>query len=308
MRRTLRSTVVFRGAGLHGGQSATARILPADRCSGIVFVRTDLPPEVGVVPARYDLVSDTRLCTKLTNAAGVSVSTIEHIMAALAGCGISDAIVEIDGPEVPILDGSSLPFVRGLHRSGSKILARDSKVIQITETIEVEDAGRIARLLPSDVPEIAFSIRFDDPAIGEQRGEIAFSGDAFTSELAECRTFCKLSDVEALRRIGLAQGGGLENAIVVDSGRVLNPEGLRRPDEFVRHKMLDAIGDLALAGAPIMGRYEGVLAGHEMTNRLVRELFARPDAWDWADADDVLLPSMRVIADFADTRAVTVAV
>lgn len=308
MRRTLRSAVTFRGVGLHGGHSATARVRPAHAGHGIAFLRTDVAAGTGLIPARYDLVSDTRLCTKLSNGSGVSVATVEHVMAALAGCGITDALVEIDGPEVPILDGSSLPFVRGMRRSGAKSLAGPLKAIQILSPVEVIDQGRVARFVPSDMPELAFTIRFADTAIGEQNAEITLVEDAFSSELAECRTFCMLSDVEALRTVGLAQGGGLENAIVVDEGRVLNPEGLRRSDEFVRHKMLDAVGDIALAGAPIVGRYEGELAGHEMNNKLVCKLFARPDAWIWVDADPRHLPSICSVAELGECRAVTIAV
>ena len=290
VRCTIEKQVEFRGVGLHGGQIATVQILPAPAGAGIVFWRSDLAPEIARLPARYDVVGDTRLCTKLINEHGASVSTIEHLMAALSGSGIHDATIRVDGPEVPILDGSSRPYVRAFEKIGLRTSTAPLQCIRVLETIEVESQGRVARLVPSDRIEIAFEIDFDDPAIGHQREEIELESDAFARELSDCRTFCMLAEVEGLRQMGLARGGGLENAVVVDSGRVLNPEGLRRADEFVRHKMLDAVGDLALAGAPIIGRYEGVKSGHEMTNLLLHALFAAPDRWEWVTAEPKLRP------------------
>ncbi|MEM8697962.1 MAG: UDP-3-O-acyl-N-acetylglucosamine deacetylase, partial [Pseudomonadota bacterium] len=227
-----------------------------------------------------------------------SVSTVEHLMAALAGAGVSDALILIDGPEVPILDGSSLLFTRALARAGLRRLTVKQPAIRVLKPVVVEDGGRTARLLPLaddaiSSLEVTFEIRFDDPAIGQQKYGLRITPDAFAEELAECRTFCHLAEVEGLRKIGLARGGGLDNAIVVDRGRVLNPEGLRRPDEFVRHKMLDAVGDLALAGAPIIGRYEGVLAGHEMTNRLLHALFEAEESWEWVDHQPLIRTARR---------------
>lgn len=308
MHRTVSKALVFTGIGLHGGQPAAVRIRPASSTCGIVFVRSDVDGQIAEISARFDLVSDTRLCTKLTNEHGTSVSTIEHLMAALAGSGVSDAVIEVDGPEVPILDGSSLPFIRELNRVGLKRLGVTRRAIKILTPVVVESEGRIARLLPAAQTEFAFSISFDDPAIGTQDYAMTLSGDTFASDVADCRTFCMLSDVVALREIGLARGGGLENAIVVDKGRVLNPEGLRRPDEFVRHKLLDAIGDVALAGAPIIGRYEGVFAGHEMNNRLVHALFAERDAWKWVDVSDEALPDIDKPIVFERPHPITVAV
>ncbi|MEM8792236.1 MAG: UDP-3-O-acyl-N-acetylglucosamine deacetylase [Pseudomonadota bacterium] len=308
MYRTLAKPVLFEGTGLHGGQKASAKVCPAEPGHGIWFMRTDLPCSDGMIEARYDLVSDTRLCTRLTNVEGASVSTIEHLMAALFGCGVSDALVRIDGPEIPILDGSAMPFVTKFRKVGMTASPGERRGIKITRPIVVENEGRKAALMPSAVPAISVVISFADPAIGTQSLHLDLNTGGFASELADCRTFCLLSDVEALRRIGLARGGGLENAIVVDKGRVLNPEGLRRPDEFVRHKMLDAVGDLALAGAPIIGRYEGELIGHEMTNRLLHALFSTPTSWEWCDvtADD--LPSLDGPEQFEARMPVTMAV
>lgn len=279
--QTLGAGATFHGVGLHGGQSAAMHVLPAPAGHGVLFRRTDLAPGTGDIPARWDLVVDTRLCTRLCNEHGASVGTVEHLMAALAGCGITDALVLLDGPEVPIMDGSSAPFVEGLLASGIADSGLPAGAIRILAPVAIEHDGKRAALMPADRFEMAFSIDFQDPAIGAARKELRLTGAAFVTELGDCRTFGHLAEVEQLRAHGLGRGGSLQNAIVVDRGRVLNPEGLRRPDEFVRHKMLDAVGDLALAGAPIVGRFEAHRGGHEMTNRLLRALFARPDAWTW---------------------------
>lgn len=280
MRRTVRTTVVFEGVGLHGGLAARARVRPA-RGGGIAFLRTDLPAGTGRIPARHDLVADTRLCTRLANAHGATVGTVEHLMAALAGCGVTDALVEVDGPEAPIMDGSAAPFARRLLEAGLAPVEAPARAIRVLRPVEVRDGARLARLVPAPRFEMRFAIDFEDAAIGAQALALPLGGGAVLAELADCRTFGRLAEIEQLRRIGLGRGGSLENAIVVDGGRVLNPGGLRRADEFVRHKMLDAVGDLALAGAPLIARYEGERAGHEMTNRLLHALFAEPAAWQW---------------------------
>ena len=286
MRRTLKSEIVIEGVGLHGGQRVSMSLSPAKASTGIRFVRIDVPIDAQVIEARYDLVSDTRLCTKLTNTHGVSVSTVEHVMAALAGCGITDLLISLDGPEVPIMDGSSSPFVAAIAGTGVEDLEQPMAAIRILKPVRVEDGDKFAELTPAGRFSMSFRIEFADPAIGRQSHEMALVNGAFVKELSDCRTFGHLAEVEHLRSLGLARGGSLQNAIVVDSGRVLNPEGLRRPDEFVRHKMLDAVGDLALAGAPIIGHFAACKGGHEMTNRLLREIFARPDAWTWDELKD----------------------
>lgn len=279
MHRTLAKSVELTGVGLHGGQSVTMNVIPADARTGIVFERTDVPN--GRIPARYDLVCDTMLCTRLSNDFGVSVGTVEHLMAAFAGCGISDAVVRLDGPEVPIMDGSSAIFVDAFSTVGTIALGERRAAIKILEPVAVRLGDRFAELSPADRFEMSFMIDFEDRAIGVQSHQMSLVNGAFVDELSDCRTFGRLAEVEQLRAAGLGRGGNLTNAIVVDDGRVLNPDGLRRPDEFVRHKMLDAVGDLALAGAPIIGRYTAEKAGHEITNLLLRELFDRPDAWMW---------------------------
>ncbi len=284
MQNTLKTAAVFTGRGLHSGAAVvmTVRSAPADH--GIWFYRRDVATNADV-PARWDAVVPSKLCTLVANAAGTSVSTIEHVMAALAGCAIHNAIIEIDGPEVPILDGSAAPFVDGFLTAG--IVAQDVPVraIRVLRAVEVRDGAAFARLEPADMLEIDFSIDFPEAAIGRQKKSLNMSNGAFVRELSDSRTFCRNADVTLMRERGLALGGTLDNAVVFEGDRVLSPGGLRHADEPVRHKMLDALGDLALAGAPLLGRYTGVRAGHAMTNRLLRKLFATPGAWAIQDCD-----------------------
>jgi UDP-3-O-[3-hydroxymyristoyl] N-acetylglucosamine deacetylase len=278
VQNTLKAPVVFKGKGLHSGVIVTMRVCPASCGHGIWFRRTDIDVGNAMVPARWDVAEHSPLCTKLVNPAGVSVSTVEHIMAALVGCGVHNALIEIDGPEVPILDGSSAPFVRGLMTKGIRSLADPILAFEVTKEISVSRGDAQATLLPSDRLEIEFHIDFEDAAIGQQSLALDMRNGAFARELCDSRTFCRQADVDAMREQGLALGGTLDNAVVVDGENVLSPGGLRRKDEAVRHKMLDALGDLALAGGPILGRYVGRKAGHTLTNMLLRELFHTPGA------------------------------
>lgn len=286
MFRTLGNAVTFRGVGLHCGLPVCTTIAPAAPGSGIAFRRVDAGPSAPPVPARYNRVTDTRYRTSLGNGDGLTVCTVEHLLAALSGCGVTDASVALDGPEVPVLDGSAVGFVRGILGAGFREVPGPARAIRIVRPVCVHMEGRFAALLPAPRSEMRFTVRFDDPAIGEQTRDLVLTRRTIVGELSDSRTFSLLSDVPTLRRMGLGRGGGLDNAIVVDRGRILNPEGLRHPDEFVRHKMLDAVGDLALAGAPIIGRYVGFKAGHEVTNRLLRQLFAEPAAWTWCEVPD----------------------
>jgi len=281
MRRTIARSVQFRGVGLHGGAAALMAVSPAPSGSGILFRRTDVDSGSRPIPACYDAVVETRLCTRLANRDGLSVSTVEHLMAALSGCGVTDALVSLDAPEVPVMDGSALPFVLAFVNAGFKSLPGANPALRILDPVEVCIDGKRAALLPAARFEMDFTVSFADPAIGEQRKFLALTGSTFVTELSDSRTFGLLSEIEGLRRVGLGRGGSLDNTIVVDRGRVLTPGGLRYSDEFVRHKMLDAVGDLALVGAPIIGRYVGVKAGHTLTNLLLRQLFDRPSAWRW---------------------------
>jgi UDP-3-O-[3-hydroxymyristoyl] N-acetylglucosamine deacetylase len=276
---TLRAPALFAGVGVHTGAYTRVAIRPAPEDAGVVFVRTDVTDRDNRVPAAGEAVCKTQLGTVIANAAGVTVSTIEHLMAAFAMLGVDNAVVELDGPEMPIMDGSAEPFVRLLDRAGLRPQPGARRFIEILDTVEVVDGDKRAALKPALAFEIAFEIRFPTAVIGRQGIDLLMDEFAFRRELADCRTFGFLHEVEALRAIGLARGGSLENVVVIDGDRVLNPEGLRRPDEFVRHKALDAIGDLYVLGAPIVGRFEGELAGHCINNQLVRALLARPDAW-----------------------------
>jgi UDP-3-O-[3-hydroxymyristoyl] N-acetylglucosamine deacetylase len=283
VQNTLKSPVVFTGRGLHGGASVHMVVHPAPADHGIWFRRTDVVDRDPMIPARWDAVTQSRLCTVIENADGVSVSTIEHIMAALAGFAIHNALIEIDGPEVPILDGSSVAFIEGFLASGIAEQDLPVRALRILRPVEVREGEAMARLEPAEMLEIDFRIDFDDAAIGVQERSLNLANGAFVRELSDSRTFCRQSDVDFMRANGLALGGTLENAVVFDGDRVLSPGGLRHADEPVRHKMLDAVGDLALAGGPVLGRYVGERAGHALTNRLLRALFADSAAYEVVD-------------------------
>ena len=282
---TLDTIVAFEGKGLHLGEPASVVVRPAPADHGIVFRRTDVAGAQADVPALWNLVIVSPLNTRIENAEGVSVSTIEHIMAALAGCGIHNALIEVNGPEVPILDGSAAQFVEGFLHAGIRRLMAPLRIIEVRKPVAVQMGDASARLDPADTLHIEFEIDFADRAIGHQEKTLNMANGAFVRELCDSRTFCRSSDVDAMRAQGLALGGTLENAVVVDGADVLSPGGLRHKDEAVRHKMLDALGDLYTAGAPILGRYTGHKAGHAVTNALLRALFDDPDAWTWAEAD-----------------------
>jgi UDP-3-O-[3-hydroxymyristoyl] N-acetylglucosamine deacetylase len=275
---TLAQPAIFAGVGLHTGQHVRVAIRPAPAGHGIVFVRLDLEGD-NVVPAHGEAVVQTQLGTVLGNAAEATVATVEHLLAAMAALGVDNALVELDGPEVPIMDGSAQPFVALLDRAGRRRQEAPREYIELLKPIDVVEGDKRASLLPCNRFELAFSIDFPTAAIGHQEIDLAVDEDSFREELAACRTFGFLHEVEALRRMGLARGGSLDNAVVIEGDRILNPEGLRRPDEFVRHKALDAVGDLYVLGYPMLARFEGVRAGHGLNNAVVRALLARPEAW-----------------------------
>lgn len=276
---TVKTPALFAGVGVHTGAYTQVAVRPAAPDAGIVFVRTDVTDRDNRVLAAPETVVKTQLGTVIGNAEGVTVATIEHLMAALVMSGIDNAEVELDGPEMPIMDGSSWPFLKILDRAGRRPQAAARRFIEILDTVEVVDGDKRAALKPALRFEVAFAIEFPTAVIGRQEIDLPMDEGAFRRELADCRTFGFLHEVEALRAMGLARGGSMENAVVIDGDRILNPEGLRRADEFVRHKALDAIGDLYVLGAPIIGRFEGELAGHHINNLLVRALHERPDAW-----------------------------
>ncbi|WP_031230090.1 UDP-3-O-acyl-N-acetylglucosamine deacetylase [Asticcacaulis sp. YBE204] len=276
---TIAVPAICAGVGLHTGQRVRLSVRPAQAGAGIVFVRTDITDRDNRVPARADLVTQTRLGTVITNAAGVSVSTIEHLMAALSALGVDNAQIELDGPEVPIMDGSSLPFVQLLDQAGFRRQFLPQSFIEILKPVTVIEGDKRASLLPCDRFEMHFEIDFDSAVIGHQEVDLVVTEQSFRTELAAARTFGFIEGVEALRAAGLARGGSMDNAVVIDGDRVLNAEGLRFVDEFVRHKALDAIGDLYVLGMPLLGRFEGIRAGHGLNNAVVRELLSQPEAY-----------------------------
>ncbi len=268
------------GVGVHTGKRTRLSIRPAAPGHGIVFVRTDIKDRDNRVPVSGDAVVKTQLGTVIANAAGVEVSTIEHLMSAFCILGVDNVLVELDGPEVPIMDGSALPFVQLLDRAGFRRQEAPQRYIEILEPIMVDEGdGKTAALLPCDRFEMFFEIEFPGTPIGTQSVDVVMDEETYRREIMSARTFGFAHEVEHLRSIGLARGGSLENAVVIDGDRILNPEGLRFADEFVRHKALDAVGDLYVLGMPLLARFEGRKAGHAINNLLVRELLARPTAW-----------------------------
>ena len=284
-RRTLKADIGCVGVGLHSGRRVSLTLRPAAPGTGIRFRRTDLG---GVeIPARFDHVADTRLCTALAlpEVPAARVGTVEHVMAALSGCGVDDAVVELDGPEVPILDGSAAPFVFLIDCAGLTGQPGTPEAIEVLRTVRVQEGegpdAAWAELRPNrgDRLEAELTIDFPGTAIGRQSLALRVTPFAFRDALADARTFTLAEEVARLRAMGLAQGSSLANAVVVDGAQVLNPGGLRWRDEFVRHKLLDVVGDLALAGAPLRARFVGHRSGHALNNRLLRALFAEAGAW-----------------------------
>lgn len=274
--QTLKAPIGCVGIGLHSGQRVSLTFRPAPVDHGIVFRRTDLGVDI---TARFDRVVDTRLSTVLAEG-DARIGTVEHVMAALTGCGIDNALVEVDGPEPPILDGSAAQFVFLLDCAGTIRQDTPRSAIEVRRTVRVSDGDAFAELRPGGAGlDMALSIDFAAPAIGRQALSLRLTAAAFRHELARARTFALLEEIDSLRAAGLAQGGSLQNAVVVDQARVLNPAGLLMPDEFVRHKLMDAVGDLALAGAPLRGRFIAHRSGHTLNNRLLQALFADHAAW-----------------------------
>lgn len=280
--RTLKSTVKTTGVGLHSGVKVTLVLRPAAPDTGIVFTRVDLEPPVELKADPYS-VGDTRMASCLERD-GAKLGTVEHLMSALAGLGIDNLYVDVDAAEIPIMDGSASPFVFLLQSAGIEEQQVPKKFLRILKPVEVREGDKWARLEPFDGFRISFSILFNHPAVDQSGTQVTvdFADDSYVRSIARARTFGFTQDVEALRSQGLALGGSLENAIVMDEYRILNAEGLRLNDEFVRHKVLDAIGDLYLAGHPLLGSFSAFKSGHAMNNRLLRELLSDASAWQWA--------------------------
>ena len=278
--RTLKNVIRATGVGLHSGEKVFLTLRPAPADAGIVFRRIDLDPVVEI-PARGELVTETVLCTGLTRGAG-KVMTVEHLMSALAGLGVDNCYIDLSAPEVPIMDGSAGPFVFLLQSAGFAELDAPKRFIRITRPVEVHDGDKFARLSPHDGFRVGFTVEFNHPAIpaAQSRAEVEFSTASYVKEVSRARTCGFMRDLESMRERNLGLGGSMDNAIVLDEFRVLNDDGLRYADEFVRHKILDAVGDLYLAGHPIIGAYEGFKSGHALNNQLVRALMAERSAWE----------------------------
>lgn len=285
LQKTLKGPIHCNGIGLHSGSKVSVALEPAAPDSGVVFIRTDLPAGKAEIRANWQSVVDTRLCTVIANKHGAQVGTIEHLMAALAGSEIDNAVVRIDHVEVPAMDGSAEPFVFLIECAGIVEQAKPRRAIQVLRPVSCGNDSHSASLAPAGAAKFSFEIDFDNPAVARQELSVTLNQDAFKNQICRARTFGFLDDADALRAQGLARGASLDNAVVLSGAKVLNEGGLRYDDEFVRHKMLDSVGDLYLAGGPICGHYRGVRAGHRLNNQLLRALFADPRAWayTWID-------------------------
>jgi len=276
---TLSGAVVCAGVGLHSGERVRMTLRPAAADTGIVFRRIDRLEGENEIRLTPEAVVDTRLGTTIANRWGARVQTVEHLLAAIVGVGLDNVIVDLDGPEIPAMDGSAAPFARVIGRAGLELLAASRQVIRILKPVEIEIDGKFARFEPAGEMEIDVEITFDAAAIGRQRVAFTVEPNRFIADIAPARTFAFLHEVESLQAAGLALGGSLDNCIVLDDGEVVNEDGLRYADEFARHKALDALGDLALAGRVIHGRYLAERPGHALNNAALRALMDDPDAW-----------------------------
>lgn len=283
MQHTLRTYVDIADIGLHSGQPIYMRVKPAPADHGIVFVRVDVSGKNNIVPAQWDHVVDTTLCTVIGNEDGVSIGTVEHLMSALRGLGVDNALIEIDGAEIPAMDGSAIGFVDAIEAVGIVAQSAPRRVLRILKDVSVNDGDKWARLSPASSSIFIGEIDFEHDKIGAQRYATELVNGNFVHDIASARTFGFYDDVEKMRKAGLALGGSLDNAIVLDDDGVMNEDGLRYQNEFIRHKLLDAIGDLYLAGAPIIGSYESYKAGHALNNKLLHALFADESAYEIID-------------------------
>ncbi len=283
---TLKHAIPCAGVGLHSGQDIKMVLKPAPADHGVVFYRTDVTDRDPSIPAQFDYVSDTRLCSTISNADGVSVATIEHLMSALAGLSIDNVLIEIDGAEVPVMDGSAEPFVFLIECAGREEQVAPRKAIRILREVHVSAGESTASLLPSDGYAIDMAIDFDSGAIGRQWMRAEVQPDLFRRDISRARTFGFRHEVEAMRAMGLGLGGSLDNAVVVDGDTIMNEDGLRFDDEFIRHKILDCIGDLALAGHPLIGLVQAERTGHALNNKLLHALFADEANWEFVTLAD----------------------
>jgi UDP-3-O-[3-hydroxymyristoyl] N-acetylglucosamine deacetylase len=285
--RTIKESVSAIGVGLHKGEKVQITLRPAPANTGIVFSRVDLDP-VGDIKATPEAVGETTLCTCLVNEQGVQISTVEHLLSAVAGLGIDNLIIDVDSPEIPIMDGSALPFVYLIQSVGIETSNVAKRFIRIKKTIRVEEGDKWAELKPFEGFRVNFAIEFDHPVIAKtcQKMSMDLSSCSFIKEISRARTFGFMRDIEFLRSHNLALGGSLENAIVLDEYRMLNKDELRYDDEFVKHKILDAIGDLYMCGTSILGELNAFKSGHGLNNLLLRQVFKQQDCWEWVSYED----------------------
>ena len=289
LQNTIKSPIEFQGITLHKGKHAKVRILPANPNTGIIFKRIDIKKN-NIISANFQNVSDATLCTTLTNAYGVSISTVEHLMAALYGKNVDNAVIEINNDEIPILDGSSKMFVEAIDKIGLKVSDSPIKIIKILKKVEIKDDNRTISIEPSKTTlEIDFEINFNNPVIGRQKNSInVYETDL--NEIFNSRTFCLFEDVEKLRKMNLAKGGSLDNAVVVKNNQVLNNDGLRNEKEFVNHKILDCMGDLFLSGHKIVAKIVCSQGGHKLTNQLLRKVFSDNQNFSIFELKEKIIP------------------
>jgi UDP-3-O-[3-hydroxymyristoyl] N-acetylglucosamine deacetylase len=285
--RTLKKSISCVGVGIHSGKKASITIHPAAESSGINFLRKDVPEGRGEIPAAWYSVTETRLSTILGNKYGTTVGTVEHLLAALRACGVDNALIEIDGPEVPVMDGSAGPFVDLIKQIGTKEQKALRWAIWIKEPIEVRDGDKFAVMMPYDRTRITVEIDFSDLGVKPQRRSIELQEDTFGRDIAYARTFGFKSQIDSLKKKGLARGGSLSNAVLVDQGQVVNKDGLRFQDEFVRHKILDCLGDLALVGLPVFGHYIAYKPGHALNVALIQRMFSQRSSWAYLPVDKI---------------------
>ena len=300
--KTLNNPFSFKGVGLHNGRVSNVNVLPSTPNAGIILKRTDIDKNNIIVPSIFN-VSEANFCTTVSNEYGAKVSTIEHLMAALFIKGIDKAIIEINGDEVPILDGSSIEFIKKIEKAGIKETNAPIKIIKINKSVEIKDGSKKMSILPSKINlEVDFEINFKNPLINKQRNKINVYEDDL-SEIINSRTFCLFEDVEKLKKMNLAQGGSLDNAIVVKGNKVLNGGGLRNKKEFVNHKILDCLGDLFLTGYKTIGKIKSVQGGHKLTNELLRKVFSNKENYSLIEIKDNKVPNELIKTQFLKSIA-----
>jgi UDP-3-O-[3-hydroxymyristoyl] N-acetylglucosamine deacetylase len=281
--KTLKNSIHCSGVGLHSGTKINMTLLPAPANSGVVFRRVDIKKGTNEIKATWENAVETPLCTTLVGPNGIRIATIEHLMSALAGYEVDNVVIELDGAEVPVMDGSAAPFVFLIECAGTLEQSAPRRALRVLEHVETAESHRSASLMPGKGFTVNFEIDFDSRAVGRQECFVELSQTAFKREVSRARTFGFLQEFDKLLELGLARGGSLDNAVVISGDTVMNEGGLRYENEFVRHKVLDSIGDLYLIGGPLIGHFQGVRAGHALTLRLIQTLFADQSAWEWVD-------------------------